>query len=105
MLLTGRLRVRDWDNGDTQGHGVEIDAEAIGHDLLWGTTTFEKDSQRRGDGCARRPAAHGSRTSWAAPGVDATRSAPTEWTAPSRSSSAPGPEPRPLELAGVETPF
>ncbi len=26
-----------------QGTTVEIDAEAIGHDLLWGTTRFEKD--------------------------------------------------------------
>ncbi|WP_211368006.1 single-stranded DNA-binding protein [Microbacterium rhizomatis] len=40
VLLTGRLRLREWDNGTRRGTSAEIDAEAIGHDLLWGTTTF-----------------------------------------------------------------
>ncbi len=44
VLLTGRLRVRQWDNGTKQGTAVDIDAEAIGHDLLWGTTVFERDT-------------------------------------------------------------
>jgi single stranded DNA-binding protein len=44
VILTGRLRLREWDNGTRRGTAIEIDAEAIGHDLLWGTTTFMKDS-------------------------------------------------------------
>ena len=43
VILTGRLRLRDWDTGSRKGTTAEIDAEAIGHDLLWGTTHFEKD--------------------------------------------------------------
>ena len=45
VILTGRLRLREWDNGTRRGTAIEIDAEAIGHDLLWGTTTFVKDSR------------------------------------------------------------
>ena len=76
VILTGRLRLRDWDNGTRRGTAIEIDAEAIGHDLLWGTTTFRKDSQGAvGDGT--RPAAQASADdAWAAPGIDASPSGP-----------------------------
>jgi single-strand DNA-binding protein len=40
VVVTGRLRIRDWTNGETHGRSVEIDAEALGHDLSWGTATF-----------------------------------------------------------------
>lgn len=40
IMVTGKLRVRDWDNGERSGTSVEIDADAIGHDLSWGTGTF-----------------------------------------------------------------
>jgi single-strand DNA-binding protein len=40
ILVTGKLRVRDWDNGERSGTSVEVDAEAVGHDLSWGTATF-----------------------------------------------------------------
>lgn len=38
----GRLRVRDWDNGERAGTSVEIEAESIGHDLVWGSTTYTR---------------------------------------------------------------
>ena len=41
-LVMGRLRVRDWDNGERAGTSVEIEAESIGHDLVWGSTTFTR---------------------------------------------------------------
>jgi len=40
IVVTGKLRVRDWDNGERSGTSVEIDADGIGHDLSWGTATF-----------------------------------------------------------------
>ncbi|MEY4367864.1 MAG: hypothetical protein RLZ28_1279 [Actinomycetota bacterium] len=40
ILVAGKLRVRDWDNGERSGTSVEVDADAIGHDLSWGTATF-----------------------------------------------------------------
>jgi single-strand DNA-binding protein len=40
VVLTGTLKVRDWDNGERSGTSVEIEAESIGHDLEYGTTEF-----------------------------------------------------------------
>ena len=40
VIVSGVLRVRDWDNGERAGTSVEIDASSIGHDLTWGTSTF-----------------------------------------------------------------
>lgn len=42
VVVTGRLRLREWDNGEKQGLNVDVEAEAIGHDLAWGTTTFSR---------------------------------------------------------------
>jgi single-strand DNA-binding protein len=42
VIVTGKLRVKDWNNGTKQGTDVEIDADAIGHDLLFGTTTYRR---------------------------------------------------------------
>jgi single-strand DNA-binding protein len=44
VILTGRLRLREWDTGAKKGVSIEIDADSIGHDLLFGTTRFEKDA-------------------------------------------------------------
>jgi single-strand DNA-binding protein len=40
VVIQGKLRVRDWDNGERTGTSVEIEADNIGHDLSWGTSTF-----------------------------------------------------------------
>lgn len=43
VLVTGRLRVRQWENDKGQrGTSVEIDAEAIGHDLTFGSGSFTR---------------------------------------------------------------
>jgi single-strand DNA-binding protein len=94
VVVTGRLRVRNWENGTKRGTSVEIDAESIGHDLLWGTSTFTKTPR------ASAPAAE---TSWEAP------DARDEWATPGTEHSPDDPsdaeEPRPLALVGAEPPF
>lgn len=40
IVVSGGLRIRDWDNGERVGTSVELEASNIGHDLAWGTTTF-----------------------------------------------------------------
>lgn len=59
VLVTGRLRVRQWENEKGQrGTSVEIDAEAVGHDLTFGSGSFTRlggsssgeDSSRGGTG-------------------------------------------------------
>ena len=42
VIVSGRLRVREWDSGTKRGLAVEIDADAVGHDLLRGVSTFRK---------------------------------------------------------------
>jgi single-strand DNA-binding protein len=42
VMVTGRVRVRDWDNGDRAGTSVEVEAEALGHDMYWGTSVFTR---------------------------------------------------------------
>ena len=42
IIATGRLRIRDWENGEREGTTVELEAEAIGHDLSWGTAEFTR---------------------------------------------------------------
>lgn len=42
IFVQGVLRVRDWDNGERSGTSVELEAEALGHDLTWGTSVFTR---------------------------------------------------------------
>ena len=42
ILVSGKLRIRDWDNGDRAGTSVEIEADSFGHDLSWGTSVFTR---------------------------------------------------------------
>lgn len=42
IIVTGRLRLRDWSSGERSGTTVEVEADAIGHDLCWGTTRFQR---------------------------------------------------------------
>jgi single-strand DNA-binding protein len=42
IVATGKLRVRDWDNGERAGTSVELEAESVGHDLTWGTAVFTR---------------------------------------------------------------
>ena len=42
IVTVGKLRVRDWDNGERAGTSVEIEAESLGHDLTWGNSVFTR---------------------------------------------------------------
>ncbi len=42
VVVTGRLRVREWDTGERKGLNVDVEAESLGHDLLWGTSSFNR---------------------------------------------------------------
>jgi single-strand DNA-binding protein len=42
VVVCGKLRVRDWESGDRAGTTVEIDADALGHDLAWGTSVYTR---------------------------------------------------------------
>lgn len=42
IIVSGKLKVRKWEKEGKSGTSVEIEADAIGHDLRWGTSRFEK---------------------------------------------------------------
>lgn len=47
VIVTGRLRIREWDNGEKHGLNVDIEADAVGHDLTWGTSTYTRSVTSR----------------------------------------------------------
>ena len=57
VVVQGRLRLRAWESGEKSGTAIEIEADSIGHDLAWGTTTLTKvrrESATRGRHAGRR---------------------------------------------------
>ena len=50
VVVTGRLRVRQWQTEEKAGTAVEIDAEALGHDLSWGISEFTRPVAEQPDG-------------------------------------------------------
>ena len=53
VVVHGRLRLRAWESGEKRGTAIEIDADSVGHDLAWGTTSLT----RNGAGASVDPAA------------------------------------------------
>lgn len=45
VIVTGRLKIRNWESNGRQGTSVDIEADAIGHDLRWGTTAYRPQSR------------------------------------------------------------
>jgi len=42
VIVAGALRIREWENGEKSGTNVEVEADALGHDLSWGAATFTR---------------------------------------------------------------
>ncbi len=78
IVVTGRLRLREWEAGGKRGWSAEIEADALGHDLLWGTTIFTRDASDREEADAERPLGQGSLAATEAAAVDLS----DEWAAP-----------------------
>lgn len=47
VIVSGSFKLREWESNGRQGMSAEIDAHSLGHDLLWGTTRFERDEHAR----------------------------------------------------------
>lgn len=113
VVLTGRLRIRNWETSSSKGTAVEIDADSIGHDLLWGTTTFE----RSGAVVPGAPSAADEQTdAWAGDGESDKSWAPSgDWGAPggdtgdlpetTRPDAEPSGGDRHLQLVGSDVPY
>lgn len=103
VILTGRLRLREWETAAKRGLSVEVDAEAIGHDLRWGTTRYlraPRPDSRESPAAAsqERHDPHDQGDAWATPSAG-------DWGARIPDASADAtPAPPPALLEG-ETPF
>ena len=52
VIVAGKLKVRSWEKDGKRGTAVDVVADAVGHDLRWGTTAFTKVN-RHGDPASR----------------------------------------------------
>jgi single-strand DNA-binding protein len=95
VIVTGRLKVREWQNDKGKGMSVEIDADGIGHDLRWGTSHYSRAGQRsdewEADGSQEGASPHAPVQQWAtaAPPDDGTtpKEVPGDWGAPGGSAA------------------
>ena len=47
VIVVGRLKMRSWEKDGRVYHVAEIDAESVGHDLMWGSANFTRMPIRR----------------------------------------------------------
>ena len=110
VIVTGRFRVKQWESGGKSGSAAEIDADGLGPDLMFGTTTFHRSAAPAEAGPAPATDAWATATPGESggPGVAASTAlnepsaTPSEVPAP---SAAPdGQQERELVPAGAWTP-
>lgn len=46
VIVTGRLRIRDWDNHERNGTSIDVEADSVGHDLFWCTASAIRNAAR-----------------------------------------------------------
>jgi single-strand DNA-binding protein len=46
VLVSGSVRVREWESEESKGTTVEVEADAMGHDLTWGTTQLTRQPHK-----------------------------------------------------------
>jgi single-strand DNA-binding protein len=86
VVVHGRLRVRPWETGEKSGTAVEIDADAIGHDLSWGRTEVTRTA-------AARAADDGDEAPSAAASESAAPTGADAWARPGSGGGWPGEPP------------
>lgn len=70
VVVTGKLKLKEWESGGKRGIEVEIDADALGHDLLWGTSTFQRSARSAADSAPAAAVADTADEPVAATGLD-----------------------------------
>ncbi len=73
VIVAGRLRLREWETEAKRGVSADVTADAVGHDLRWGVSSFARGA--RSQSSAARGAdddattAESSDEAWAVPGA------------------------------------
>ena len=47
VIVSGRIRIRQWETDVRKGTTIEVEAESVGHDLTWCTTSFLRNAPGR----------------------------------------------------------
>jgi len=95
VLVTGRVRIVSWGDGDRPATTVEVEAETIGHSLRFGTAAFERAARAvaaPSGPSAPTDAGSADAQGWATPGAGSSEA--------SSSDRQPA-----LALVDAETPF
>jgi single-strand DNA-binding protein len=103
VLVTGRMRIREWDRTDGRPKGVaaEIEAMALGHDLVRGTTIFHRTVRGRPELVASRT--ERARMSERAQDKQPAAQRVKETTGPGQTDGA-RPSPRPIRASAPAAP-
>jgi single-strand DNA-binding protein len=56
VIVVGKLKIKNWENGSRTGLNVDLDADAIGPDLSWGTARYAKTVGQRAVSAGDDPA-------------------------------------------------
>lgn len=63
VIIVGRLKMRSWEKDGRIYHVAEIDAESVGHDLMWGSANFTRtagNTAQPGGGQGQQSSASGA---------------------------------------------
>jgi single-strand DNA-binding protein len=60
VVVAGRLKIADWHNTEKSGTNVDVHADAVGHDLRWGTTILTRKSRADSSTATERQSSAGS---------------------------------------------
>lgn len=83
VVVTGRLRVQEWESGDRKGRTVEVEANSVGHDLARGRTTFTPTARNSAENVPTGATAGSGENAWATlSGSVASREAAATETGP-----------------------
>lgn len=50
VVVAGRLKIRQWSRDDGRsGTNIDLEADTVGHDLMWGTASFRRSASGHSD--------------------------------------------------------
>jgi single-strand DNA-binding protein len=99
VVVTGQLKIAEWHNTERSGTNVNVEADAVGHDLRWGTTALT----RKPRAVSSVPAEEHSVAAGPVGGENESASGEYESTAGTEEDFTP--ELVPAGAGGEETPF
>ncbi|MFF1829552.1 single-stranded DNA-binding protein [Paenarthrobacter sp. NPDC058040] len=69
VIVVGRLRLRQWEHEGKIYHVAEVDAESVGHDLMWGSANFTRMNGASSPGTTAPAGSQGDATAAGANGA------------------------------------